>query len=170
MRKATLLLLAVAGCAALRPPAEAPVAEQPLTQEWVRSARRIVVERGISALGQGRSERYVFERAGKCYGESHSFGGDWHSAPQVSDKKTYDLPPETFGEVRTLLLESKYLSLKPGQQGFIFEGSTSLEVECDGRKHAVWFGSDVPECRPLLAFLDGLAERRREVTSPEQPR
>jgi hypothetical protein len=112
----------------------------------------------------GTTEHYVFEANGSCFGEISSWSiRDFHSSAEVSSKKRYDLPPETFAELRKILLESKFLSLKPGLHGFIFEGSASLSVEAEGRTHEIsWGAVPVPECRPLCEFLDGLTARGKE--------
>jgi hypothetical protein len=130
-------------------------------REQVRKARRFVVVQGSWALWNSDSTRWVFDADGRCFGETTKY----YNGHPTGDKITVELPRETFRVAQQAVLESKLLSLPPGQQNVIFEGGLSLAVECGGREHAITF-SDAPDgCRQLLDFLRSLPDRGK---APEQ--
>jgi hypothetical protein len=156
MRKLLLLLAFAAGCSRLPFRQEATAPEQPSLKAQFLSARRFVLVQGSWGLWWGATTRWVFDADGRCFGEVT--GG--YRNPQANETPI-PLPPETFREARQLVLESKLLSLPPGEQNFAFESGGSLTLECQGRKHEITFGSVPEECRQLWDFLSGLRERSK---------
>ena len=161
MRQTTIVLFAIAigGCGFLPLRQPPQVSEQPLSRTEIQNAMEIVVTVGDSSPISRSSNNFrcVFQQSGKCYGETSHCQEYATKASERSGKITHEFPPETFREVQKVLLESKFLSLKPGQQGFIFEGSRGITVECGGRSHWVtWGQGSCKECQPLCDFIEKL--------------
>jgi hypothetical protein len=149
MRNVTLLFLVLAGCAHLQSPPSENGQNRPLTRADVRKAQRIVVTQAVGALWQGTSTRWEFDSSGKCCALAvFSWDG------RKTGEKSLTLPPETFHEVRKILVDSKYFNLPDGFRSFQFEGGGSLEVECAGRKHSISFGEAPPEAKSLWEYLN----------------
>jgi hypothetical protein len=130
-----------------------------LTRADVRDAKQIVVTVGDSSpiSRSSNSLRCVFQKDGRCYGESTHYQEGAILPSERSSTSTLEFPPETFREVQKVLLESKFLSLKPGEQGYIFEGARGVAVECNRHSLDVWWGnSGCKECQPLCEFIDKL--------------
>jgi hypothetical protein len=159
--------IVISGCGFL-PPQPSSVPERPLSRADIQNAKEIIVTVGDSSpvSRSWSSFRCVFQESGKCYGETSHYQEYATKASEQSRKITHEFPQETFRDVQKVLLESKFLSLKPGQQDFIFEGSKGVAVECGGRSLGVTWGDagDCKECQPLCEFIDKL---RAQVTSPE---
>src|SRR4051812_9584558 len=125
MRQTAIVLFAIviSGCAHVpRQPASVPA--QPLSRADIQNAKEIIVWVGHSSpiSGSSSSFRCVCQESGKCYGETSYYQGYNFKASKESSKITHQFSPETFREVQKVLLESDFLSLKPGPQDFIFEG------------------------------------------------
>jgi hypothetical protein len=169
MRKLIVLLVLVGGC---KLPASSNggtlhLTGQAPTPQAIRTASRIVVNRGTWGIHSGSTSWHcVFEDSGNCFCEIiSSDNGGWHSSPQLVSKKTVELPAESFRQIQKALLDSKFLSLKQGEQGFVFEGGGSCSVECQGRTHAVSFGTLPPEYQSIMECLQGLLQRGKESSS-----
>lgn len=157
MRRITIALILLAGCSHLSQFHPVDGQAQSLTERHVRNARRIVITQSSSALWTGQSTRWVFDADGKCFGECVSF----HNGTKTGEK-LIALPPATCQEVQSILLKSRYFSLKDGFWSFQFEGGGGLRVECADRQHSISFGQVPPEARQLWDYLDSLASRATE--------
>jgi hypothetical protein len=161
MRSAATVSFAMlmSGCAFLPANQGSSVLQPPLTRADVSSAKQIVVTVGDSSpVSRSWNQfRCVFQENGRCYGETTHYQEYAYKAAEKSSTITHEFPPETFREVQKLLLESKFLSLKPGPQGFIFEGSMGAGVECGGRSLWVtWAQDGCKECQPLCEYIEKL--------------
>lgn len=161
MKQAAIVSFAMAmtGCAFLPVNQDSTEPERPLTRADIRDAKQIVVTVGDSSSvsRSWTSFRCTFQENGRCYGETTHYQEYSMKGSEKSSTITHEFPPETFREVKRILLESRYLSLKPGNQGFIFESSRNVSVECGGRSLAVTWGQDgCKECQPLRAFIEKL--------------
>jgi hypothetical protein len=163
MKRSLMLIFFLAGCQAVSPREQAVVKEEPLTNAQIRNARRFVVECGSGGLWRSQSTRWVFEADGKCFGEATS--STETAQKTIVGKKTFELPSQIFHESQQTLLNSGILSLKQGPQDFIFETSSFLVVECDGRKHSILFAAPPQRCQPLIDFLNGLPDRAKVTSS-----
>ena len=169
MRQTAIVSFAIvmSGCLFLpRQPSSVP--QRPLSRADIQNAKEIIVTVGDSSpiSRSSRSFRCVFQESGKCYGETSHYQEYATKASERSSKITHEFSPETFQEVQKVLLESKFLNLKPGQQGFIFEGSRGITVQCDGRSLWVTWGDagNCKECQPVCEFIEKLRAQR---TLPE---
>ena len=162
MRQATIVSFAIVmgGCGflPLRQPSSAP--ERPLSRADIQNAKEIIVSVAHSSpISRSSSTfRCVFQESGKCYGETSHYQEYNFKASEQSSKITHQFSPETFREVQKVLLESNFLSLKPGRQGFIFEGSRGITVESGGRSLSVTWGDagDCKQCQALCEFVEKL--------------
>ena len=166
MKKTAILLVLVMGCTAWQRQPEEPGREPPLTLEDIRSAERIVVVCGLSCSVSrtNTSTRGIFEASGKCYGEE-SMSQERFSLPIATSKATLEYPPETFAEVKNILLASGFVRLKSGFQEVCFESTHNISVEVGRRKLDVTFSPCPKECEALLAFMNKLHERGKVTSS-----
>ena len=169
MRQTAIVSFAIvmSGCGFLpRQPASVP--ERPLSRADIPNAKEIIVSVGHSSpISRSSSNfRCVFQESGKCYGETSYYQEYNFKASEQSSKITHQFSPETFREVQKVLLESNFLSLKPGPQDFIFEGSRGIMVEGGGRSLSVTWGDagDCKQCQLLCEFIDKL---RVQGNAPE---
>jgi hypothetical protein len=169
MRQTAIVSFAIviSGCGFLpRQPASMP--ERPLSRADIQNAKEIIVSVGHSSpiSRSSSSFRCVFQESGKCYGETSYYQEYNFKASEQSSRITHQFSPETFREVQKVLLESNFLSLKPGPQDFIFEGSRGITVECGGRGLSVTWGDagDWKQCQPLCEFIEKL---RAQGNTPE---
>ena len=163
MKRSLVLVFFLTGCQVISPRQQAVVQEEPLTNAQIRNARRFVVEYGSGGLWRSQSTRWVFEAGGKCFGEATS-SVEMANKTTVA-KTTFELPSQIFHEAQQELLKSDILSLKQGQQDFIFETSSGISVECDGRKHSISFGAPPQRCQALIEFLNGMPDRSKITSS-----
>jgi hypothetical protein len=160
MRQTAIVSFAIvmSGCGLLpRQPSSVP--ERPISRADIQNAREIIVtiDDSSSVSRSSDSFRCVFQESGKCHGETCHYQEYAYKPSERSSEITHSFPPETFQEVQKVLLESKFLSLKPGPQGFMFEGSRSVAAECGGRSLWVTWGQDIcKECQPLCEFIEKL--------------
>jgi hypothetical protein len=170
MRQTATVTIAIvmSGCGLLPSRQPSSVPERPLSRADIQNAKEIIVTVADSSpISRSSNDfRCVFQESGKCYGETSHYQEYATRASEQSSKITHEFPPETFREAQRVLLESNFLSLKPGQQGFIFEGSRGITVQCDGRSLWVTWGDagNCKECQPVCEFIEKLRAQR---TLPE---
>ncbi len=160
------LAMAMTGCPTPPVHQDSSAPTQALTHADIGKAKQIVVTlTNSSPISRSVcSFRCVFQENGRCYGETAHYQEYSWKASEKSSKITHEFPPETFREVQKLLLESGFLTLKPGQQGFVFEGSMGVTVECSGRNLAVWWGQDgCKVCQPLCELIEKLRAQSNAV-------
>ena len=161
MRQTAIVSLAIviSGCEFIpRQPASVP--ERPLSRADIQNAKEIIVSVGQSSpiSRSSSSFRCVFQENGKCYGETSDYQEFNFKASQQTRKITHEFSPETFREAQKVLFKSNFLSLKPGPQGFIFEGSRGITVESGGHSLSVTWGDagDCKQCQLLCEFIEKL--------------
>jgi len=186
LKKLGVIFLLVVGCAPLSSLFE-KAADEPgkagakgdvaLTRQSVRNAQRITVEcRDVEwkpdQTSITSSIECTFETNGKCTLEMKSRtngdDGGWR------DHMAYELPSGTFAEVRSILLESDFLTLQKGLQGcYLSMPMTAhdhyLAVTCGQRSHYIYF-ENAPgpnECQSLREFLEKLPRRGQPYFIPK---
>jgi hypothetical protein len=170
MRQTMIFSLAIlmSGCGFLPLRQASPVAERPVNRADIQNAKEIIVSVGHSSpISRSSSTfRCVFQESGKCYGETSDSQEFNFKASEQSSRITHHFSPATFREVQKVLLESKIFSLKPGPQGYIFEGSMGITVECGGRSLSVTWADagDCKECQTVCEFIEKL---RAQGTAPK---
>jgi len=160
MRQTAIVSFAIvmSGCGFL-PRQTSSVPERTLSRADIQNAKEIVVTVGDSSPISRSSNNFrcVFQETGQCYGETSHYQEYATKPSEQSSTITHKFSPETFRTVQKVLLESKFLSLKLGPQGFIFEGSRGVTVECGGRSFWVtWAQDGCKECQPLCEFIEKL--------------
>src|SRR5215471_1536863 len=105
-----LFAVVIGGCSLPQALQHSATSDRPLTRADVRDAQEITVTVGqcCAPSASWDSFRCVFRVNGRCYGEATHY--QEMAGPERSSKSVHEFPPETFGQVKKILLESRFLN------------------------------------------------------------